>query len=191
VTIENGRVRNFDDGVHVEYSAGSKVVHINAHGADRAGIAYWYSRDGVVDHSGAFGNAQYGIYLYQNTNVNVTSSKANKNLSYGLNDYDSAATLNHVVASYNTSYGFYVDYPAAYTSTGPYKIENSTADHNGNTGVYIADNVPQWQYQADLIANTANDNTSYGFFAQYWTIGAQNHATGNGTQNCHRVAGCS
>ena len=34
--------------------------------------------------------------------------------------------------------------------------------------------------------NTANNNSSYGFYAEYWAKGSSNHATGNGT-NCYRV----
>jgi hypothetical protein len=191
VTIENGTVQNFYDGVHVEYSSQSKILKIKAHGAQEAGIAYWYSLDGVVDHSGASHNATEGIYLYENTNVNATNSTATHNSTYGLYDYYSAATHNHVTASNNGSYGFYIDYPAAYTSSGPYVIENSTADSNGTAGFEVYDNLPQWQYQADLIGNTANNNTGYGFYAEYWALGAHNHATGNGTQNCYRQRGCS
>lgn len=191
VTIENGTVQNFNDGVHVESSSDSKILKIKAHGASEAGIAYWYSLDGVIDHSGASHNGSYGIYLYENTNVNVTNTPATHNSGYGVYDYYSVATLNHVTANTNGSEGFYVDYPAAYSGSGAYLIENSTANNNGNIGVEIYDNLPQWQYQADLIANTANDNTNYGFYGEYWVKGSHNHATGNGTQNCYRVRGCS
>ena len=191
VTIENGTVQNFYDAVHVESSSQSKILKIKAHGAQNAGIAYWYSLDGVIDHSGASHNSTYGIYLYENTNVSATNSTATNNSTYGVYDYDSSATHNHVTASNNGSYGFYIDYPAAYTSSGPYVIKNSNATHNGYAGVYVADNLPQWEYQADLIANTANDNTDYGFFASYWALGSHNHASGNGVRNCLRVRGCS
>jgi hypothetical protein len=191
VTIENGTVQNFYDGVHVEYSSQSKILKIKAHGAQEAGIAYWYSLDGSIDHSGASHNADEGIYLYENTNVNATNSTATHNSTYGLYDYNSAAMLNHITANNNSSYGVFLEYPAAYTSLGPYAVKNSTANGNGIAGVYVTDNTPQWEYQADLTANTANNNTDFGFYASGWALGSHNHASGNGTQNCFRVRGCS
>jgi hypothetical protein len=191
VTIENGTVANFYDGVHVEYSSGTKILKIKAHGAYNAGIYYAYSQDGLIDHSVASHNNGEGIYLYENSKVNVTSSTAAHNVNEGVFDYQSVATLNHVTASNNPGYGVYVDYPVAYTSAGPYTIENSTANSNGSTGFEIYDNLPQWEYQANLIANTANNNSQFGFYAEYWAHGSHNHASGNGSGNCHRVQGCS
>jgi parallel beta-helix repeat protein len=191
VTIENGTVQNFYDGVDVEYSSQSKIVNIKAHGAQAAGIAYQYSLDGSIDHSAASHNADEGIYLYENTNVNATNSTATHNSTYGFYDYYSAATLNHNTANDNSNYGIFLEYPAAYTSLGPYVVKNSTANGNGIAGVYVTNNTPQWQYQADLIANTANNNTDFGFYASAWALGSHNHASGNGSQNCFRVRGCS
>ena len=191
VTIENGRIRNFYNGVYVDASDTTKISNIKVHGAANAGVYFAYSQDGVIDHLGAFANTSYGAYLYENSNLRMTSSKTNQNHDYGIYDYYSAATLNHVTSSNNSNYGFYIDYPAAYTSSGPYTLENSTADHNGYAGFLIYDNLPQWQYQAALIGNTANDNSDYGFYAEYWAKGSHNHATGNGTRNCYRVRGCS
>lgn len=190
VTVENGTVQNFYDAVHVDSSSGTKILKIKARGANNAGIYYTTSQDGVVDHSGASHNA-IGISLGVNRNVNVTNSTAAHNANEGVYDNDSVATLNHVTASNNPGYGVYVDQPVASTTAGDYKIENSTANSNGITGFEIFDNLPQWQFQANLVANTANSNSAFGFYAEYWTHGSQNHATGNGSGNCHRVQGCS
>ncbi len=117
---------------------------------------------------------------------------ANHNLIYGLYDYGSAATVSRVTASSNDDYGFYVEYPVADTTLGPYTIENSTASDNGYAGFYVYNNAPPHSaYQADLIGNRANDNADYGFYAEYWAKGRQNHATGNSVSNCYRVPGCS
>jgi Periplasmic copper-binding protein (NosD) len=190
VTIENGTVQNFYDDVHVDSSSGTTILKIKAHGANNAGISYTTSQDGVVDQTGASHNA-IGISLGVNRNVNVTSSTAAHNAIEGVYDNDSVATLNHVTASNNPGYGVYIDQPVASTTAGDYKIENSRANSNGGTGFEIFNNLPQWQYQANLIGNTANDNTAFGFYAEYWTHGSHNLATGNGSGNCHRVQGCS
>jgi Right handed beta helix region len=191
VTIENGTVRNFEDGIHEEHSNGSKIVRVTVHDSYEAGILYQLSKHGVIDHVGVFGTRQ-GIFLYENRLVNVTDSTSNHNLIYGLYDYGSASKVNHVNASFNDDYGFYLEYPVAYTSSEPYTLENSTGNDNGYAGFYVYNNVPPHsEYQADLIGNTANDNEDYGLYAEYWAQGRHNHAAGNSVSNCYRVPGCS
>lgn len=190
VTIENGTIRNFEDGIFEQATHGSRILKTTVHGSGEAGILYEYSQDGVIKRVGVFGTRQ-GIYLLGNFAVNVSDSVANHNLIYGLYDYDSAARASRVTASSNDDYGFYVEYPVADTTLGPYTIENSTASDNGYAGFYVYNNAPPHStYQADLIGNRADDNADYGFYAEYLAKGRQNHATGNSVSNCYRVPGC-
>ena len=190
VTIENGTIQNFEYGIYEQATHGSKILNATVHGSYEAGILYEYSRDSVIKRVGVFGTRQ-GIYLLGNFAVNVSDSVANHNLIYGLYDYDSAATVSRVTASSNDDYGFYVEYPVADTTLGPYTIENSTASDNGYAGFYVYNNAPPHSaYQADLIGNRADDNADYGFYAEYWAKGRQNHAAGNSVSNCYRVPGC-
>lgn len=111
VTIENGTIRNFEDGIFEQATHGSRILKATVRGSAEAGILYEYSQDGVIKRVGVFGTRQ-GIYLLGNFSVNVSDSVANHNLIYGLYDYDSAATVSRVTASSNDDYGFYVEYRA-------------------------------------------------------------------------------
>ena len=190
VTIENGTIHNFEYGIYEQATHGSKILNATVHGSSEAGILYEYSQQGVIKQVGVFGTRQ-GIYLLGNNAADVTDSKANHNLIYGLYDYGSAATVSRVTASSNDDYGFYLEYPVADTTLGPYTIENSTASDDGYAGFYVYNNAPPHSmYQADLIGDLADDNADYGFYAEYWAKGRHNHATGNSVSNCYRVPGC-
>lgn len=188
VTIENGTVRNFEDGVFVQYATGTKIEHVKAVGAANFGIAFYDSQHGLIDHSTVSAvSSSYGFYLLNNHSVNVTSSKAIHD-EYGFYDDNSFATLDKLTARADT-YGVFVNAPlVSFTAKGPryYTIENSTASNNTYAGFYIEDNYPSGDYQARLVDNTANDDVSFGFYADQDTKGTGNRASGNGT-NCWHV----
>ena len=184
VTVENGTIEDYDYGLLDEYTTGAKVVDLKAN-HDFEAIDVWYSQTGLVEHSSVHDD-EYGTYLYENNRVNVTDSKATDS-DYGIFDYDSLATLDKV-KSLDNDYGFYIDYPLR-LGKSYYTIEKSIADNNYDSGFYI-ENYQTLYSQADLLSNTANDNSEYGFYAELKTKGKGNHATGNGTANCFNVS-CS
>jgi hypothetical protein len=182
VTVENGKIVNFEYGVLDEYGGNSRIVNVTAK-HDYYGLSLWYSLNGLIDRSKAV-NAEYALYLYQNSNGNISKSKA-ANSYYGVYDYQSHATLNEVNATDNY-YGFYIDYPVATggSKKQPYMIENSTANSN-EEGFYIYDNYGP-AFSADFVGDTAKNNPAYGFYAEYRAKGSHNHAKNNGT-NCYHV----
>ena len=185
VTLENGTVRDFYGAVQFYYTTGAQFLHVKAlH--NNEGLDVENSQDGVIDHSTVSNNVTNGIFLIENTNVDVTSSKATHNGYDGVDDNESLGTLNHVTANANGGWGVYVDHPA-WIGANYYTIENSTANHNFQTGFQIAENYPTYLYQAIVLDNTANDNGQYGFYADVKTKGKGNHATGNGSANCFHV----
>jgi parallel beta-helix repeat protein len=187
VTVENGTVASYYYGVLDQYTSGAKILHVKAMN-DEYGLNIWYSVNGLIADSTAT-KSYDGVYLYENWYVTVDKTKAGNNSDYGVYDYYSHATLERVTANSNGSYGFYIDYPSAAGSKAStyYTILNSTADNNGYAGFYVYDNYGgQWP-GANLIGNTANNDTTYGFYAEYrGSKGKGNHATGNST-NCDRV----
>ena len=182
VTVENGTITDFEYGLYDEYTTGAKVIDLKTDD-DYEALTVYDSQNGLVEHSSAY-DAAYGIYLYENNRVNVTDSKAS-DTDYAVYDYYSLATLDKV-KTHDNEYGFYIEYPVRY-GKAYYTIEKSTATNN-DYGFYIVDNYPTTYYQADLLGNTANDNSEYGFYAELNTKGKGNHATGNGIANCYHVS---
>lgn len=90
----------------------------------------------MIDHSRVSNNLTDGIHLFENTNVKVTSSKASHSGFDGVDDNQSLGILNHVTANANGGWGVYVDHPAR-SGASFYTIENSTANHNFQTGFQI------------------------------------------------------
>ncbi|HEY3947082.1 MAG TPA: right-handed parallel beta-helix repeat-containing protein [Solirubrobacteraceae bacterium] len=190
VTIENGTIRNFEDGIFEQATHGSKILEATVHGSGEAGIPLRVLTGRRHQARRRLRHPARHLSL-RNFAVNVSDSVANHNLIYGLYDYVSAATVSRVTASSNDDYGFYVEYPVADTTLGPYTIENSTASDNSYAGFYVYNNAPPHSaYQADLFGNRADDNADYGFYAEYWAKGRQNHATGNSVSNCYRPPRC-
>ncbi len=189
LTIKNGSVRGYGENVYIEYSTGSRILHVHA-GSTSAysyyGIDLEYSANTVVDHStAAIGYASgSAFYLYENTGVTLKNSKvaAMPSSATGVYDYESSSKIVNVKAN-GGDYGFDIDYPLGSV------IKDSTANGN-NYGFYVSDNFPTVIYQATLSDNKANNNNAYGFYADLPAKGSGNRATGNGTANCHHVT-CS
>jgi hypothetical protein len=82
----------------------------------------------------------------------------------------------------NGTVGFVIDTPFGT------KVLGNSANANAQTG-FEFDNLAS---PSSLTAsnNTANNNGNWGFYAAYPAFGGNNHARGNGAQNCYGVT-CS
>lgn len=181
VTLRDGTIKNYNYDVRFEYTTGSRILNIHAIADGSQSyypIAFWYSQKGLIAHSSG-SNGYIGLYLYENKGVDVRRS-AGTGSYFGIYDYYSLSTLNHDKAIGN-KYGFYLEE----TSRG-YRVLNSHAHDNSDTGFYVSDNYPSNLYQTTLIGNRASNNGSYGFYADSQSRGGPNHAHSNPT-NCYHV----
>ena len=166
-----------------EYTTGSKMLNLETEDNSYSDFSFWYSRNGKInDVTAGSTGVSYGIYLYENEKVNLTNSEADGGGTgnTGVYDYLSRAVVSDVKAT-GFDYGFYLNEPIL-----GYELRDSTA--NGNDyGVYVSSNTPTSVYQAKINNNVANDNSSYGFYADARTKGSGNKAKDNGTANCFHV----
>jgi hypothetical protein len=186
LSVRNGTIKGFGYGVYSYF--GSKLnlseLNINLKGTnDNYGVYAQYGLSTHIDRV-TVDNAAYGFYMYDNDGLRLTRSKATGNDSsttYGLYDGYSVGKVDHFRAS-GAYYGAYV-----YSQTNGYTISNSTFNNAGNTGIYVSNSTPLWQYRYTLTKNTANSAGSYGFYASYDVRGSGNSAKGAGTQNYYNV----
>ncbi len=186
ITVKNGTVKDFEEGVYFDYTTGSHIDHIKSvvtSGGYPLDIEY--SQQSSITHSVADGPADDGIYLYYNNAVKVSDTKVKNGDPLGesgVYDYYSRSTLTNVTST-GSEYGIYLEAPYR-----GYKVLKSHANENSYAGIYVSGNYPTNVSQARVEQNTANNNGDYGIYAEVRLDGKKkNHAQGNGTQNCYHA----
>jgi hypothetical protein len=199
VTVENGTIFGFYDGVDYDSTNHGKITGVTSINNGDEGILFENSQNGVITGSQAGsknnGNVDDGIYLYQNhlvsVLVSVTNTKANWNGGAGITDHTSLDTLDHDTMNHNNQWGVFVYQPLTVnTSTGQkyWTVSNSTANNNNLDGFHVDENAPATLYQANLFGNTAEFNSGWGYFADSSAkSNTTNGAKGNSLGNCFHV----
>jgi Right handed beta helix region len=193
VTIKNGEINGFDDGIGIIGGHRDKIAHIIlSHNSDE-GIFFGNSHHGLLTDVNASSNGCDGIDMHDNDRVTVVDSKADRNGCNGISDMTSLATINHVKTNHNKADGIFVDFPVLAGGV-PYLIENSTANANRKNGFEIEDNTLPTD-EAKLIHNSAENNTGtnpssptgWGYWAAKPAKGKGNGAKGNVSGACFQV----
>ena len=94
VTIENGTIRNFEDGIFEQATHGSKILKATVHGSGEARILYEYSQDSVIKRVGV--NAPPHL-AYQ---ADLIGNRADDNADYGFYaEYRAKGRQNHATGN--------------------------------------------------------------------------------------------
>jgi hypothetical protein len=201
VTVENGTVKNFDDGIVYDATDHGTINNVASFHNSRYGVEFTNSGSGLIEHSKANLNGDDGFNLGGNNKVTVSSTHANNNGGTGILDQFSLDTINGDSMLSNHEWGFFVSQPlTVLTSKGRvyYTIEHSIAENNLWSGFQIDDNTQPSFFQANVFGNTAKSNGSgfppgepnfgWGFFATQPVKGNKtNGALNNQNGNCHDV----
>jgi hypothetical protein len=201
VTVENGTVAHFNDGIVYDATVGGTINNVASFHNSGYGVEFINSGSGLIEHSKANLNGDDGFNLGGNNKVTVSSSHANNNGGTGILDQFSLDTINGDSMLSNHQWGFFVSEPVTVlTSKGRvyYTVEHSIAKNNLWSGFQIDDNNPPSFFQANVFGNTAKSNGSgfppgetnfgWGFFATQPVKGnTTNAATGNTVGQCHDV----
>lgn len=195
VTVENGTVTGFGDGVYYDSSNHAKITNVTAINNSDEGIEVDSSQNGVISgsHAGTKnnGNGDDGIYLSDNHLVSVTSTKANYNSGAGITDHNSLDTLTSDTTNKNGQWGVFVINPLTVSSSSGqlyWTVSKSTANNNSLDGFHVDENSPATLFQANLFGNTAEFNGGWGYFADSSAKSNNtNGAKGNSSGNCFHV----
>lgn len=195
VTVENGTVTGFGDGVYYDSSNHAKITNVISVDNSSEGIDVENSQNGAISGSQAGrknnGNGDDGIYLSDNHLVSVTSTKANYNEGAGITDHNSLDTLTSDTTDKNGQWGVFVVSPLTVSSSSGqlyWTVSKSTANNNSLDGFHVDENSPATLYQADLFSNTAEFNGGWGYFADSAAKSKNtNEAKGNSSGNCFHV----
>ena len=190
VTVENGKLTGWYDGVDYYATSGGKLEQVRAND-NTQGIEFENSRNGVINHSRAIGNSDDGIRMDENHKVSVTNSRSNGNGGTGILDLNSLDTLSGDTANSNSQWGVFVNRPLTVnTPKGQvyYTIMNSTANNNDSDGFNIDQDGPVTIYQANVFGNTAKNNGGWGYYAEVQVKSNKtNGAMGNTAGACFHV----
>ena len=203
VTVENGTVNGFYDGVYYDSANHAKIMNVTSINNSEEGIEVINSQNGVISGSTAgmkaagtaMGNGDDGVYLDSNHLVSVTNTKANYNGGAGIRDYFSLDTLTSDTTNRNGQWGVFVEYPLTVSSSSGqlyWTVSKSTANYNQLDGFHVDENAPATVYQANLFGNTAKFNgqsgSGWGYFADSPAKSNNtNGAKGNSSGNCFHV----
>ena len=193
VTIENGEINGFDDGIGVIGGGRDKIANVIVTHQSDEGIFFGNAHHALLTNVNASSNGCDGIDMHNNNGVTVMNSKADRNGCNGIVDTTSLATINHVKTNHNADDGISVDFPMVVGGVA-YLIENSTANANHKNGFEIQDNAPP-TYGVKLIDNSAENNTGtnatsptgWGYWAAMPAPGKGNGAEGNASGSCFQV----
>ena len=195
VTVENGTVTGFGDGVYYDSSNHAKIMNVRSINNSGEGIEVENSQNGLISGSQAGaknnGNGDDGVYLDSNHLVSVTSTKANYNSGAGIRDDFSLDTLTSDTTNKNGQWGVFAKYPLTVNSSSGqlyWTVSKSTANNNALDGFHVDENAPATVYQANLFGNTAEFNGAWGYFADSPSKSNKtNGAEGNSSGNCFHV----
>jgi Periplasmic copper-binding protein (NosD)/Right handed beta helix region len=167
VTIKNGTVRNFEEGVYVvNHPSGVTVSGIVATGNVDYGM-YVYGTSARIASSAAAGNGGTGIYV-EGDSASVTSSTAAGNGVYGIWVNGAAPTVRSSSASANGNRGIWVEGDSA-------KVMSATASGNGAAGIAVGG------VQTTVKSSTASGNGGIGInVGGDQAVVQGNRAEGNG-----------
>jgi hypothetical protein len=146
VTVKNGTIRGFYDGVHAESADGFSVTNVVASGNTVWGIIVFGGK-ATVASSTASGNAQYGIGVSGGA-ASIKSSVASGNTFIGLSLVGDSGRITSTAVS-GSQYGMSIAGNAV-------SVKSSTASGNGVAGISVTGDA------AKLSGNVADGNGFYG-----------------------------
>lgn len=169
------------DGLYTEYTTGGRFNHITTKNADEA-LYIEYGSNNVIDHTTAI-KCLYGVDIEEEAGSKATNniSKGLSGVTYGIYDYENwkVTWSNNVVNG--GYYGVYSDFPTKV------KFSKITANKNSYTGFYVSGNDPTGGYSATVSNSTANNNGDYGIYAEDQVGGRGNRALGNDSYDCYQA----
>jgi len=187
VTIKNGILRNFDDGLRAVFADGIKVSNLIASGNDDDGIFVQGASTNIqsltasgngegvrilgdsakIQSSSASGNGNHGIIVIGDSAM-IQSSTTTGNDFMGIFVSGGAATIQSSTASGNADDGIHVDGTLT-------NVKSSTATGNVLNGIEVQGNATTIQ------SSTASGNGSEGIYVNGdATVVKNNRATANG-----------
>ena len=192
--FQGNTIKNSVYGFYDDYSGNNRYISNTAKNNSAEGFYLDCDTYGVVTlmNNVAMNNGDEGFYLYYCYQTNgyapgsgstISGNTASGNSSYGFFDeYSINAVWTGNTATNNDSEGFYMEYPGGDMMTG------NKANGNSSDGFYFYDNYSSGYYNLYKFSNnTANNNDSYGFDADYGVPGKGNTAHGNSSGNCYNV----
>lgn len=163
VTVENGMVAGFQDGVVTKGATGGKITKV-----------------------ASSGNEGDGVWLDDNRGVTLSGDVLDANAGNGLVDMLSLDTITGGDADHNGGDGFYVDRPIV-SGKAYWTVNGARANSNGRDGFQVANNSPVTEYQADLLNDTGDNNGAWGFYAFKEVVSRGNAAEYNHLGSCYHV----
>jgi parallel beta-helix repeat protein len=184
-----GSTDGFYDG---DYSNMMRYIRNTANGGDYGFYLDCdsYGAPAVIRGNTANNNTEDGFYLYDCYNsenyiqdgARITNNTANHNGADGFYDeYGPSELWKGNTANGNSDYGFNLYEPVNQV------VRDNTANGNqSDSGFYLEDNESYYNVRT-FAHNVANNNSNYGFYADYGAPGGGNHAAGNPSINCYQV----
>jgi parallel beta-helix repeat protein len=198
VTIKNGIIREFSDGVHLDKADRNRLSELEV-SYNNTGIFLSQSNNNTIEESSASDNANDGISLTNSNNNRIEGSSASDNDMTGilLNGSDNNRVEDNSSFD-NENFGIAVE-----NGSDGNQIQSNEASNNGfangNSGIgvdaastqtLVEDNNANWNFlngisvghdTTTLRKNTANNNGNLGIEAVLNVIdGGGNKAQGNG-----------
>lgn len=184
ITIKNGTVKRFQNGIILDTTTNSTVSRIHANRNGQNGIVIQSGSTGItVNHSSAAHNITDGFDIKDSPNNTIKNSTAYRNTQDGFDVTGTASTGNTLTgdhAAHNIDYGYLVELDPSSTT-----LDDDVATNNINDGINI-DNPDTSNQVSNSTANfNLNDGIRAGDSAQ---DGNGNHAHGNGgSEQCLNV----
>jgi parallel beta-helix repeat protein len=185
LTIKNGTVSHFENGIVLDNVSTGTVSRIHANRNGQNGIVIRAGSTNItVNQSSAAHNITDGFDIEDSPSNTIKNSTASRNTQDGFDVSFSGSTGNALTgnhASHNTQYGFFVELSPTSTT-----LDSDVATKNVSDGINI--------YSTDVsnqVANsTANFNQNDGIRASAsGQDGGGNHAHGNqGSEECLNVS---
>ena len=181
------------DGFYMDCSDYGRVTLINNIANDNGGYGFYlyYCKEenttqmlgSWVSGNTAKRNGSDGFYAEYSDNSTFQYNIAKRNGGDGFYDYyNIGSTWMYNTSTRNDDEGFEMQYPTNYV------VKYNIANYNGGDGFYLYENYSTSYYNLKSFSNnSANNNDSWGHYADYGAPGKGNTASGNGSGKCYNV----
>jgi parallel beta-helix repeat protein len=161
----------YGEGIYIEYGAGNLIRNVVATGEYYA-FDLEYAADNRVVHNISNQSTGYSFYTYEETKDLFKGNKSHgiSGTTYGFYDDDYSDLMSYVGNSANNGYDGFYLDCDGYGV--PTRISGNTANGNSSYGFYIYDcyNLEDYHQGGALIQNNTANNNGYDGFYDYYTI---------------------
>ena len=168
------------NGILMNYGTGNQILDNKFSNAQYSLQSENGSANTIADNT--FNKGTYGLYTQAETADRIIGNTSagffSTNGFYSSNDVGSVYRDD---AANGGNQGFY------FTAPNNIKIKGAKANHNVTSGIYLDSTVPSSQWSAGIWNSTANDNGNYGIYAAYPVQSSGNTALRNALHNCNLV----